>query len=328
MMRRLLTTLLAGVVACAGCLYSPEDARAQGWKPNRPVQFIVPWGAGGGSDRIARMVAILLEKELGQPVTVVNRAGGSGAVGHAAGATAAPDGHTITNLNIDITFLHWTGVTPITYRDFTPVAVLNMDPAGVMVAANSEWKSVRQVLDYAKANPGKLRASGSPAASTWHLAYIGLLKTARIPLDAMPFIPSQGAASALQELTSGGVHMVTSSLVEGGPLMDAGKVRPLANMADERDPAFGNVPTLKELGYNWTIGAWRSVALPKSTPAEIVAAYDKALASVVKNKEFVEFMNKNGFKIMYKPAAEYAGWIAKQDELMGGVMKEAGLAKK
>jgi len=324
-------TIYAIALLLGGGMYLGEpvsDAAAQGWKPSRPVQFIVPWGAGGGSDRIARMVAVLLEKEFGQPVTVVNRAGGSGAVGHAAGATAAPDGHTITNLNIDITFLHWTGVTPITYRDFTPVAVLNMDPAGVMVAAGSEWKSVKQILDYAKANPGKLKASGSPSASTWHLAHIGLLRTVKIPIEAMPFIPSQGAASALQELVSGGVQMVTSSLVEGGPLLDAKKVRALANMADERDPAFANVPTLKEMGLNWTIGAWRSVALPKGTPADIVSTYDKALAKIVKSKEFVDFMQKNGFKIMYKPAAEYATWLPKQDEMMGAVMREAGLAKK
>ncbi|HXG04089.1 MAG TPA: tripartite tricarboxylate transporter substrate binding protein [Candidatus Binatia bacterium] len=324
-MTRLLIAALVVALAILGAGPAP-DALAQAKVPSRPVQLIVPWAAGGGTDRIARMVAVLLEKELGQPVTVVNRTGGSGAVGHTAGATAAPDGHTITMVTVELTMMHWMGLTPLTYKEFTPVALLNIDPAGVQVAADSEFKSLKQLLDYARANPGKLKASGTGRGGIWDLARAGMLKAAGLPVDAIGWVPSTGAATGLQELVAGGVQVVTASLVEGRPLIEAGKVRPLAIMADKRDPAF-DVPTLKELGINWSIGAWRGIALPKGTSPDIVAVYEKALEKVVKNKEFVDFMQKAPFGILWKGSKDFAAFLEEQDRTMGALMKEAGLTK-
>jgi tripartite-type tricarboxylate transporter receptor subunit TctC len=326
-MRRWISTglVLLFAVAALPAAWAPDAEAA--WAPNRPIQLVCPWAAGGGTDRIARMVAILLEKELGQPVTVVNRTGGSGAVGHTAGATAAPDGHTITIVTVELAMMHWMGLTPLTYREFTPATLLNIDAAGVQVATNSEWMTLKQLLDYVKANPGKAKASGTGKGGIWDLARAGMLKTAGIPESAMPWVPSTGAATGLQELVAGGVQVVTASLVEGRPLIDAGKVRALANMAEKRDPAFPNVPTLKELGLNWTMGAWRGIALPKGTSPDIVAVYDKALDKIAKSKEFVDFMNAGPFGILYKPSAEFGKFLAEQDEVFGVLMKEAGLTK-
>jgi tripartite-type tricarboxylate transporter receptor subunit TctC len=264
---------------------------------------------------------------MGQPATVVNRTGGSGAVGHTAGATAGPDGHTITIVTVELAMMHWMGLTPLTYKEFTPAVLLNIDPAGVQVSMSSEWKTLKDLLDYVKANPGKAKASGTGKGGIWDLARAGMLKTSGMPIDAMPWVPSTGAATGLQELVAGGVQVVTASLVEGRPLIDAGKVRPLAHMADTRDPAFPNVPTLKELGINWTMGAWRGIALPKGTSPEIVAVYEKALDKVVKSKEFTDFMKAGPFGILYKPSGEFGKFLAEQDETMGILMKEAGLTK-
>jgi tripartite-type tricarboxylate transporter receptor subunit TctC len=322
--RRIALACLAVVALVAGVV---SDAMAQAKYPSRPIQLICPWAAGGGTDRIARMVAILLEKELGQPVTVVNRTGGSGAVGHMAGATATADGHTITIVTVELTMMHWMGLTPVTYKEFTPVVLLNIDPAGVQVAASSEWRTLKQLLDYVKANPGKAKASGTGRGGSWDLARVGMLKTVGIPIDAMPWVPSTGAATGLQELAAGGVQVVTASLVEGRPLIDAGKVRPLAHMADKRDPAFPDVPTLKELGIDWTMGAWRGIALPKGASPEIVAVLEKALDKIVRSKEFTDFMNAGPFGILWKPSAEFARFLEEQDRTMGVLMKEAGLTK-
>jgi len=319
------------VIALALVTAWPSPASPQAKVPNHAVQLIVPWAPGGGTDRIARMMAALLEKDLGQPVTVVNRTGGGGMLGHTAGATAAPDGHTITMATVELVMLHWTDLTPLraipTYRDFTPVALLNIDAAGVQVAANSVWKTLRDLLDYVKSHPGKVWASGVAAGGIWDLARAGLLKTAGIPVDAMPWVPSTGAAAALQELVAGRVQVVTASLVEGRSLIDAGKVRALATMAEKRDPAFPAVPTLKELGLNWSIGTWRGIALPKGTSPEIVAVYEKAVDKIVKSKEFVNFMHNGPFGILHKGSADFGKFLAEQDELMGVLMKEAGVAK-
>ena len=320
---------VVAVLALALVATWPSPASAQAKVPNRPVQFICPWAAGGGTDRIARMLAGLLEKELGQPVTVVNRTGGSGMLGHTAGATAAPDGHTITIVTLELAMLHWTELTPLreipTYKDFTPVALLNIDPAGVQVAATSEWKTLKGLLDYVKSNPGKAWVAGG--GIIWNLARADMLKTAGIPVDAMPWVPGTGAATALEDLVAGRVQVVTASLVEGRPLIDAGKVRALATMAEKRDPAFPNVPTLKELGLNWSIGTWRGIALPKGTSPDIVAVYEKALAKIVKSKEFVDFMHRGPFGILYKGSADFSKFLAEQDALMGVLMKEAGITK-
>ncbi|HEU5320050.1 MAG TPA: tripartite tricarboxylate transporter substrate binding protein, partial [Methylomirabilota bacterium] len=300
-----LSALVPALVLLAAWAAAPAPAAAQPKYPSRPVQLVCPWAAGGGTDRIARMVAVLLEKELGQPVTVVNRTGGSGAVGHTAGATASPDGHTLTIVTIEITQMHWQGLTPLTYREYAPVALLNIDPAGVQVAAASEFKSLKPLLEAVKANPGKLKASGTGKGGVWDIARAGMLKAAGIPVDAMPWVPSTGAATGLQELVAGGVQVVTASLPEGGPLIEAGKVRPLAIMADKRDPLFPSVPTLKEEGINWTMGAWRGIALPRGTPPAVVAAVEKALEKAVRTPEFADFMKKNGFGVLWKPSGEF-----------------------
>jgi tripartite-type tricarboxylate transporter receptor subunit TctC len=326
-MRRWIGTGLVLLLAVGTFVVMSSTVGEAAWSASRPVQLICPWAAGGGTDRVARMVGILLEKELGQPVTVVNRTGGGGAVGHTAGATAAPDGHTLTIVTVELAMMHWMGLTPLTFREFTPVTLVNIDASGVQVAENSEWKTLKQLLDYVKANPGKAKASGTAKGGIWDLARAGMLKTAGIPVDAMPWVPSTGAATGLQELVAGGVQVVTASLVEGRSLIDAKKVRALANMAEARDPVFPDVPTLKEQGLNWTMGAWRGFALPKGTSAEIQGVYEKAMDKIVKSKEFVDFMKGGPFGILYKPSAEFAKFLAEQDATFEVLMKEAGITK-
>jgi tripartite-type tricarboxylate transporter receptor subunit TctC len=131
----------------------------------------------------------------------------------------------------------------------------------------------------------------------------------------------------MQELVAGGVDICTCSLPEAASLIEAAKARPLAIMADQRDPKFPNVPTLKESGFAWTIGAWRGIVVPKGTPAEIVSRLEQAIAKGVKTPEFVEFMKNRGYGVLYKPSKEFAQFMAEGDRSMGQLMKEVGLAK-
>ena len=139
----------------------------------------MPWGAGGGTDAVARFFGTYLEKELGQPVNVVNRTGGNGVVGHSAIAQAAPDGYTIGLITVEISMMHWQGLTELGPASYTPLALVNADPAGFQVAADSKYKTVQEVLDAIKANPGKLKASGTGQGGIWQLAIAGLLRTSR-----------------------------------------------------------------------------------------------------------------------------------------------------
>ena len=128
--------------------------------PSRPITMVVPWGAGGGTDATARIVAALMEKEMGQPVNVVNRTGGNGVVGHSAIATAPADGYTIGMITVEISMMHWAGLTELNPKDYTPISLMNIDPAGVTVRADSPYKTVNDLLNAVKANPGKFKASG------------------------------------------------------------------------------------------------------------------------------------------------------------------------
>lgn len=310
-----------GLAAAAGA--------AEAAYPERPITLICPWGAGGGTDATARIVASLLEKELGVPVNVVNRIGGSGVVGHSAIATAAPDGYTLGILTVEIGMMHWQSLTELTSKDYTPLALFNEDPAGLQVTADAPYATAKDLLEAIKGTQkGEMKASGTGQGGIWHLALAGMLQEAGLPPDQVQWVPSQGAAPGLQDLVAGGVQIVPSSVPEAKSLMDAGKVKSLAVMAEQRNPAFPDVPTLKEAtGITWTIGAWRGFAGPKGLPQEVTDKLVPAFAKVYESQEYKGFMGQRGFGVIYMPPAEFATFAEARDQSLGEVMKGIGLAK-
>ncbi|MGH6624816.1 MAG: tripartite tricarboxylate transporter substrate binding protein [Burkholderiaceae bacterium] len=300
---------------------------AQGY-PSRPITLIVPWGAGGGTDATARIIGSLLEKELGQPVTVVNRTGGSGVVGHAAIAAAAPDGYTIGLATVEISMMHWQGLTELTGASYTPLALVNADPAGIQVRADSPYKSVAELLAAIKANPGKLKASGTGQGGIWHLAIAGLLRDQKIDPAAVPWVPSNGAAPGLQDMVAGGVDIAPCSLPEARALIDAGKVKSLAIMNDKPAALYPNVPTLKAaIGSDWTTAAWRGMVAPKGIPAEARDKLAAAIQKIVASKDYTDFMASRGFGVVYMGPDDFARFMAKSDTELGATMKAVGIAK-
>ncbi|MCD6043095.1 MAG: transporter substrate-binding protein [Burkholderiales bacterium] len=316
---------LAGLSAIAVALVAGGPARAE--YPERPITIIVPWGAGGGTDATGRILASMLEQELGVPVSVVNRTGGSGVVGHSAIATAAPDGYTLGVVTVEIGMMHWQGLTELTYEDYTPLALYNADPAGLQVRVDSEWDSAQAVLDAIKAEPGAYKSSGTGQGGIWHLALAGMLQEAGIPPDAAPWVPSQGAAPGLQDLVAGGVDIVTCSVPEAQALLEAGRVKSLAVMSEERNPTFPDVPTLKEAtGLDWTVAAWRGIAGPKGMPQEVSDKLVPLLRQIWDSQEFKDFMAQRGFGLVWGDPEEFHAWMAESDESLGAVMKAVGLA--
>jgi len=296
--------------------------------PERPVTLIVPWAAGGGTDATARIIGVLLEKELGQPINVVNRTGGSGVVGHSAIAQAAPDGYTIGIITVEIGMMHWQKLTELNGTSYTPIALVNADPAGVQVAADSPYKSVPELIAAIKANPGKMKASGTGQGGIWHLAIAWMLQDLKVDPASVPWVPSNGAAPGLQDLVAGGVQIAPVSLPEARSMIDAGKVKSLAVMASAPSALYPNVPTLKSAtGSNWTMAAWRGIAAPKGIPAEANDKLVAALRKIVASKDYTEFMAKQGYGVIYAPPAEFAAFMAKSDADLGATMKAVGIVK-
>jgi tripartite-type tricarboxylate transporter receptor subunit TctC len=305
-----------------------RSAQAQANWPTRPITLIVPWGAGGGTDQTARIIGSLLERDLGQPVNVVNRTGGSGVVGHQAIASAAADGYTIGMITVEIDMMHWVGLTELKGTSYTPLALMNTDPPGVSVSVDSPYKSVKQLVDAIKANPGKLKASGTGQGGIWHVALAGWLQAMGLKPESVPWVPSNGAAPAMQDLAAGGLDLVTCSIPEARGMLDAGKARALAIMASQRNPQFPNVPTLKEeIGVDWSIAAWRGIAGPPNLPAPVTGRLVASLKKIYDSKEYQEFMAQRGFGVVWADPAGLAKHMADDDAKMGSVMKALGIAK-
>jgi tripartite-type tricarboxylate transporter receptor subunit TctC len=316
-MKRLLAVLLVAAATTAHAQY-----------PQRPIQLIVPWGAGGGTDATARIIGTLLEKDLKQPVNVVNRTGGSGVVGHDAIAKAAPDGYTLGLITVEITMMHHVGLTQLKHTDYTPIGLVNADPAGIHVRTDSPYKSVKDLLAAIKANPGKMKASGTGQGGIWHLAIAGLLKQQGIDPNALPWVPSNGAAPGMQDMVAGGVDVVPCSIPEARAMIDSGKARALAIM-DANPPAlYPNVPTLKkELGSDWQIAAWRVIAAPKGLPADVQKTLVAALKKVYDSKDYKDFMASRGFGVVWADPAGTTKFMADSDANLGAALKAVGLAK-
>lgn len=325
--RRVLATATATAATAAAALARP--ALAQPRYPARPIQMICPWGAGGGTDATARIIAALLEKELGQPVNVVNRTGGSGVVGHAAIANASPDGYSIGIITVEIAMMHWQGLTELTYANYTPLGLMNRDAPGIQVSASSPYKDIKALAEGIKSSPpGKLKASGTGQGGIWHLALVGWLQAMGLKPDHVRWVPSNGAAPGMQDLVAGGIDIVPCSIPEARAMLDAGRARSLAIMAPERDPQFPDIPTLKEsLGVDYQTAVLRGIGGPLKMPAEIAQTLTGALERVYKSNEYSEFMKSRGFGMDWGDGAAFGKVLAETDAAMGEAMRAAGLAK-
>jgi tripartite-type tricarboxylate transporter receptor subunit TctC len=321
--------IIASASALGAAATLPNLAHAQTAWPNRPVTIICPWGAGGGTDATARIIANIMEKELGQPFNVVNRTGGSGVVGHSAIATAPADGYTLGMITVEITMMHWQKLTELNPTSYTPLALMNEDPPGVTVSSSSPYANIKALADAIKAStPGKFKASGTGQGGIWHLALIGWLQAMGLKPDHVAWVPSNGAGPAMQDLAANGIDLVTCSIPEARALVEAGKAKSLAIMASERNAMFPNVPTLKEgAGVDYSVGAWRGIAAPKGLPADISAKIVASLKKANESKEFRDFMSNRGFGVKWADPAGFAQFMNNGNNAMGTAMKAAGLAK-
>ena len=304
--------------ACCGC----QDRDLY---PSGPIVLICPWSAGGGTDQTSRQVATLLERELGVPVNVVNSTGGAGVTGHTRGALARPDGYTITMVTVEINMLHWRGLTNISYRDFDPVGMLNRDATAVFVRQDAPWNTLGELEKHIRDTPGQVKASGTARGGSWHLGFAGWLDHEGIDPGSATWVSINGAAPSLQELIAGGIDLACCSLPEAQALLDAGRVRCLGVMADQRVGQYPDVPTFHEQGVDWTFAAWRGICLPKGCPAEVRSRLASALEKVARSSAFRDPMGNAGFDVTWQPPEQFAETMARVDEQLGKLLTSAAM---
>jgi tripartite-type tricarboxylate transporter receptor subunit TctC len=329
-MKQSLLALALVALLFSGCKPPTDGAPPPGAAdayPNRTITLIVPWAAGGGTDRLSRFMADQLQRELGKPVVVVNRTGGSGAVGHSAGSTARPDGYTITMGTFELSTMHWMGISPLTYQDFKPIIALNSDAAAIIVRADAPWNSLQELVAHIRANPGKLTMSGTSTGGAWDLARAGFQLAADLPVESVLWAPTQGSAPSLVELLGGHIDAVCCSIPEAASQIEAGQLRALAVMAPQRLTDQPEVPTVRECGIDWEAVGWRGLMVPKDTPDAIVEIIHQKVETIVKSDAFKDFMKKNGFDLTIRGPKPFEEFLARQDAQWHKVIEAAGYAK-
>lgn len=287
--------------------------------PNRPITFICPWSAGGGTDRVTRQIASQLERELGVPVNVINATGGGGVTGHTRGALARPNGYNMTMITAEINMLHWRGLTNITYEDYRPLMKVNRDNAALFVRTDAPWESLKELEEAIRENPGELQASGTAFGGVWHVSLAGWLLDAGLPADAITWISINGSAPSLQELMAGGVDMVSCSFPEAKSLYDAGEIRSLGVMAGERLADQPQIPTFKEQGYDWSNETWRGVAVPDGIPDDRYTVLLDAVKKVVQSDEYHNFLETSGFGGGAEPPQEFIQSLKTENQKYGKI---------
>jgi tripartite-type tricarboxylate transporter receptor subunit TctC len=293
--------------------------------PTRPVSLIIPWSAGGSTDLTARALAPILEKNLGVPFQPVNRTGGGGAVGHGAIAQGRPDGYTIGIITLEVILPPWVAQTKIDAEQFTPISLLVLNPVAIVVRKDAPWRSVQELIADIKQNPGKYKASGTAKWGSYDFARLGFLKTIGAKENALPWVPSQGAAAALQELIAGGVNVAFTAIGEASALVKSGEARFLAFMTDKRFSTFPEVPTLKEVGVDWTFASFLMAAAPKYTLPSVVDVLDKAFAKAVQDPEFVRFMNNANLVINHLDRKASLAFLQERTRAMQQIVQELEL---
>jgi tripartite-type tricarboxylate transporter receptor subunit TctC len=265
-----------------------------------------------------------MEKDLGKPVVVVNKPGGGGLVGFKQIATAQADGYTLGITTNSQILQKYSASSYVDWREMAPIALHNYDPSGFTVNAEASWKTIKEALDWAKANPGKMRISNSGPGAIWHVAAALLGNKTGVQFTHVPY---GGANPAGVAVAGGHVEATSVSPAEVGTLVKGGKLRILAIASDTRDSLFPDVPTYKESGIDLSFGVWRCLVAPKNTPKEILSKLENSAKKAVNDPKFKDFMTKNGFGQAYRGPAESAALMAQDEKDFEKIVPGLGLKK-
>ena len=310
--------------AAAASLALPALAQAQNF-PNRPIKLICPWPASGSSDMVMRALADSATKVLGQQVIVENKPGASGMLGPNELVKAAPDGYTLSQLTIGVARLpHMQKMQFDPLRDFTYIACLTGYTFGIVVKADSPFKTVKDLVDYAKANPGKFSYGSTGNGTTPHLAVEEFASKAGIQLTHVPF---KGSADGLQALLGGHIN-AHSDATGWAPHVDSGALRLLATYGSKRTKRWPQVPTLNELGYDTVSDSPFGIAGPKGMDPALVRKLHDAFKKTLEDPAVLATFDKYDQTVIYMGTEEYTKFIRETYAKEKATIERLGLAMK
>ena len=291
--------------------------------PSKPINFLIPFGAGGSADLMGRALANGAGKILGQPVVPINKPGAGGGIMYSALKGAAPDGYTLGWNSTSILTTTNIGNVPFKYDAFDNICNIGFTAMPIAVRADAPWKTFQEFVDYGKKNPGKIKIGNAGTGSGTHLTAVLMAKIVGMEAIHVPL----GAERRISSLLGKEVEAVCVPLPEIAPQVHAGQARILAMSTEQRDPSFKDIPTMKELGYPAVMELFRGISAPKGTPADIVKKLEGAFYKGAEAPEFVELSKKNGFNINFMGKAEFEKYLIVQNENVAEAIKVGGLSK-
>jgi tripartite-type tricarboxylate transporter receptor subunit TctC len=320
--RKLLALLTSVTLVAAAPM--PAFAQAASDYPSRPIELVVPFGAGGGTDILARVTAEAAKKHSSQPITVVNRPGASGSIGLTEVVNARPDGYKIAMITVEMAIIPHMGIAKFSPEaDFTPLVRLNADPVVLTVSATSPWKTIEEMVDAAKKSKDPLKFGNAGTGGVSHLAAVALAQKAGTTFNHVPF---QGNAPAVVALLGGHIDAVTASPSEVFSFVQSGKLRALAVLADQRlGGAFAQVPTMKERNIDLSVGTWRGLAAPKGLPADVLARLSAIALKTANEPAVKEAMEKQNLGYSVADGEAFRKQIANDSALYKQLIDQMGL---
>ena len=314
---------VAASASLAGLVIKPSAA--QGTYPNKPIRWIVGFPVGGGSDFLARTVAHAMSEQMGQPIIVENRPGAGATIGASTAARAAPDGYTLWSGDLASLVFNPMIYNKVPYKvsDFQPVGMMARFNMVIATGLNTGIDTMPQAVDAIRKAPGKL-SYGSVGAGTPHHFAMELLKKAA-NLDIV-HVPYRGLAPVVQDLIGGQIQFAPIDTAGVLPLVNAGKLKPLALMSKNRLPAFPNVPTLAELGFqDVEMYPWQGLLVHTDTPKAVVDVLAANLVKVLNRPDVRKSLVDFGLEVTPSPAQAFGAYIAEQTKFWASIVQSSGV---
>ena len=280
--------------------------------PSRPIQFVIPWAAGGGGTINAQALQPHFEKSIGGSVQIVNKPGGAGTIAWNYVANSPPDGYTTGIVNPSTVVTLYTTKTGVPLDRFDPIAYTVYIPAGVVVRAESPWKTFKEFIDHAKANPGKVQMANSGHAAMYHIGIVGIEMAMGVKFTHVPF---KGTGPCITALMGGHVDGSLNEISTLLPYVESKKFRILAVCSPNRSPAVPDAPTFREFGFDLDVGTWYAYVAAKGTPKDRLMKLQDAFRAGVESNEFKSLYQKQGGMAMFKGPEALVAYLKDQDRL-------------
>ncbi|MDW5377149.1 tripartite tricarboxylate transporter substrate binding protein [Halomonas sp. HP20-15] len=279
--------------------------------PDKPVEFIVPWSPGGGSDTLMRLISNHAEEYLGQPMPVINMPGVSGTTGLKELSKRDPDGYTVGQVHEGLLVAHHTGLTPLNWDDFEPVAAVTQSPQYLTVNADSPYTTYEEFVDYAKAHPGEIRF-GVTLGGVPHIHAAMMEEAEGLEFRYVGF---EGTGSRIRALVGGHIDAAIGDVSSSGEFVKNGDLRFLAVGSEERQAETPDVPTFAELDHpELKLNIVRGLMAPKGTPEDKIAVLADAIQALSKDEDFIQEVHNAGAKVHFEGPEAFTDYLETTDE--------------